>query len=342
VVSGVRSYSVEAAQAGERLDKFLVRSCPELGRRGARWLIESALVRVDGAYAVKSRRVQAGEVVSVLGEWAGAPPAEPEAPLDVRLLRDDMVVVDKPAGQPTAPLATDERGSLAGALLGRYPEMAGVGYRSREPGLLHRLDTRTSGLVIAARSVAAFECLRDALRAHRLDKRYLAIVLDVGVPEHGVIERALMPHPNGSGRVVLASEDHHHSQWGSGAQNCQTSFRTLRRHGRWALLELVAKRAYRHQVRVHLASLGWPIAGDLDYGGAVSKVIEHRHALHASYVAWAGDERVPGFAVESPLPDDLVAFFGEEPGAAASGDDAGAPLSGANMATSSSSIKPTD
>jgi 23S rRNA pseudouridine1911/1915/1917 synthase len=335
MVSDVRSYSVEAEDDGERLDKFLVRSCPELGRRGARWLIERALVRVNGGYAIKSRRVQTGEVVSVLGEWSGAPPAEPEAPLQVCLQRADLVVVDKPAGQPTAPLATDERGSLAGALLGRYPEMAGVGYRSREPGLLHRLDTRTSGLVIAARSLPAFECLRDALRAHRLDKRYLAIVEDVGVPEQGVIERALMPHPSGSGRVVLASDDQRHTQWGSGAQNCQTSFRTLRRHGRWALLELIAKRAFRHQVRVHLASSGWPIAGDLEYGGGVSEALAHRHALHASYVAWAGDERVPAFAVESPLPADLVAFFGAELGGAA-GESVGAPGSGATIAPSNS------
>jgi 23S rRNA pseudouridine1911/1915/1917 synthase len=306
-VSEVRTYLVGPDAAGERLDKFLVQSCPELGRRGASWLVERALVRVGGARAVKSRRLHIGDVVTVLGEWGGAPPAEPDAALDVRLERPDVVVVDKPAGQPTAPLDVLEAGSLASALLGRYPEMAGVGYRSREPGLLHRLDTRTSGLVVAARTAVAFDCLREALRAHQLDKRYLAIVEAVGLPDGGVIERALMPHPGGSGRVVVARG----TPLSGAAQDCQSTFRTLSRRGRWALLEVVAKRAYRHQVRVHLASSGWPIVGDLEYGGAVVEALSGRHALHASHVAWAGDTRVPAFAVESALPEDLAAFFAD-------------------------------
>ena len=306
-MSGVRTFVVGLDGVGERLDKFLVLSCPELGRRGASWLVERALVKVGGARAVKSRRLQLGDVVSVLGEWGGAPPAEPEAALDVRLERPDVVVVDKPAGQPTAPLDALEPGSLASALLGRYPEMAGVGYRSREPGLLHRLDTRTSGLVIAARTVPAFECLRDALRARRLDKRYLAIVEAVGLPDAGVIERPLMPHPGGSGRVVVAPD----VSVSGAVRDCHSSFRTLSRRGRWALLEVVAKRAYRHQVRVHLASSGWPIVGDIEYGGSAVEVLSGRHALHASHVAWAGDERVPAFAVDSALPEDLAVLLAD-------------------------------
>ena len=85
------------------------------------------------------------------------------------------------------------------------------------------------------------------------------------------------------------------------------------------MLEVVASRAYRHQVRVHLASAGWPIAGDLEYGGAALDALSGRHALHASHVAWAGDERVPAFAVESPLPPELAAFLDEDGVAAASG-----------------------
>lgn len=314
-----RSFTVGPEEAGKRLDKFLVEHCPELGRRGAAWLIERALVAVQGTRAVKGRRLAPGDVVSLNGDWGGAPPPEPEAPLCVRLEREDLVVVDKPAGQPSAPLAPDERGSLAGALLGHYPEMALVGYRSREPGLLHRLDTRTSGLVIAARQPAAFERLLDALRAHRLDKSYLAVV-EAGeheLPAAGVIERPLMPAPGGSGRVIVAPP----GASSSGVQRCVSSFRTLERRGRWALLEVLASRAYRHQVRVHLASEGWPIAGDLTYGGAAPDRLAGRHALHASHVAWSGDERVAGFAVDSPLPEDLVAFF-DAVGAAPASDAA--------------------
>lgn len=309
------TYEVGAEDVGERLDKVLVRRFPGLGRRAAGSLVERGQVRVDGRRAVKSRRVALGEIISIEAEWQASPAAEPDAPLVVCFERQDVVVVDKPAGQVTAPLLATERGSLAGALLGRYPEMATVGYRRREPGILHRLDTRTSGLVIAARSARAFDALREALLGERLEKRYLAVVEGEGLPDSGVIERALMPHPSGSGRVLVAppagSAPH--------ARLCRSSFRTLDRQGRRALVEIRASRAYRHQVRVHLASSGWPIVGDLDYGGAPSRLLPARHALHASHVAWAGDDRVPAFAVDSPLPEDLDACLRE------GADAAGAP-----------------
>jgi 23S rRNA pseudouridine1911/1915/1917 synthase len=244
--------------------------------------------------------LQPGEVVEVQGQWGGAPPPEPDAPLRIVLERADLVVVDKPAGQPTAPLGELGPGTLAGALLGRYPEMLSVGYRAREPGLLHRLDTPTSGLVIAARCAPVFAALREALSRERLHKRYLAIVEDKDVPDAGVIERPLLPDP-GSGRVRVAELGE------ADARPRVTRFRTLERRGPWALLEVTAPRAYRHQVRVHLASEGWPIAGDRDYGG--SGALVGRHALHASHVSWAGDEHVAAFSADSPLPVELRAFL---------------------------------
>jgi len=257
---------------------------------------------VDGRRAVKARRLKPGERVEVRGQWGGAPPPEPDAPLEIVLERADLVIVDKPAGQPTAPLGELGPGTLAGALLGRYPEMLSVGYRAREPGLLHRLDTPTSGLVIAARSAPVFEALRQALSRERLHKRYLAIVEDQAVPDAGVIERPLVPDA-GSGRVRVAEPGE------ADARLRVTRFVTLERRGPWALLEVTAPRAYRHQVRVHLASQGWPIAGDRDYGGSSAAALPSRHALHASHVSWAGDEQVAAFSADSPLPDDLRAFF---------------------------------
>jgi 23S rRNA pseudouridine1911/1915/1917 synthase len=276
-----------------------VQQRPELGRQGARWLTEQGLVRVDGARAPKSRRLRPGERVEVFGEWGGAPPAEPAAPLAIVLERSDLVVVDKPAGQPSVPLGEQARGTLAGALLGRYPEMLGVGYRSREPGLLHRLDTRTSGLLLAARSAAAFEALRAALASERLHKTYLAVVADRALPERALLEQALAPHASGSGRVLVAEPG------ARGARACRSELRTLQRRGRWALVEVHAPRAYRHQVRVHLAAAGWPIAGDRDYGGDVAEALAERHALHASGLSFEGDATLPAFHAESPLPVEL-------------------------------------
>jgi 23S rRNA pseudouridine1911/1915/1917 synthase len=297
-------YVVAADAQGERLDKFLVQQRPELGRQGARWLSEQGLVRVEGARALKSRRLRAGEHVEVFGDWSGAPPPEPQAQLCVVLERADLVIVDKPAGQPSAPLAAVTPGTLAGALLGRYPEMAAVGHRSREPGLLHRLDTRTSGLILAARTPLAFEALRAALSGEQLHKRYLAIVADVALPDAALLEQLLAPHPSGSGRVIVAE-----SAAIAGARRCRSRVRTLERHGRWALVEVTASRAYRHQVRVQLAAAGWPIAGDREYGGSVATVLEQRHALHASHLGWDGDQRVSPFAADSALPGELRAFL---------------------------------
>jgi 23S rRNA pseudouridine1911/1915/1917 synthase len=253
---------------------------------------------------VKARVLRAGERVEVFGEWGTAPSPELQAPLAVLLERADLVVVDKPAGQPSAPLGALATGTLAGALLGRYPEMAHVGYRAREPGLLHRLDTRTSGLLIAARTPEAFAVLRAALQGEQLNKRYLAIVEGLGLPDFLEVDLPLAPDPSGSGQVIVADDDDT-----PGARACFSELRVVERRGRWALVEVTASRAYRHQVRVHLACSGWPIAGDQDYGGSVANVLEGRHALHASHVAWDGNDAVPAFAVDSPLPAELRALL---------------------------------
>jgi 23S rRNA pseudouridine1911/1915/1917 synthase len=314
-----RTFAVLAEDAGERLDKFLVRRCPELGRRAASELIERGLVRVGGRRAAKAQRLVAGDEVSAPPASVLAPPLELELglALDVRLERSDLVVVEKPAGQASAPLVPGETGSLAGALLARYPEMISVGHRAREPGLIHRLDTRTSGLMVAARSAEVFEVLTRALSEHRLDKRYLAIVEGADLPDQLSIELPLMP--GGGGKVVVAAPGARQG----GVKACVSHFRTLERRGGLSLVEVEASRAYRHQVRVHLAASGWPIAGDLEYGGTPQPALAGRHALHASHVAWTGDGRVPAFAVDSPLPDDLRAFFAEGIRAGSSG--AGAP-----------------
>ena len=207
---------------------------------------------------------------------------------------------------PTAPLDTRERGSLCGALLGRYPEMAGVGYRDREPGIVHRLDTQTSGLVVAARSADAFARLTRALEVGQLQKRYLAVVLAAGLPESGEISRALAPDPAHPERVrVLASSD----QKGY-ARHKITRFRVQRVGAGRALVELEVGSAFRHQIRAHLASIGHPITGDAVYGGESVPELGARHALHASQISWPGDTRIRGFDVSEPLPPALAGLLG--------------------------------
>lgn len=225
--------------------------------------------------------------------------------LDVRLERPTLLVVHKPASQPTAPLRTDEGGTLVNALLARYPELAGIGHRAREPGLLHRLDTETSGLLVVARDRAAFDTLTRALRAGRLAKRYLAITATVDLPAEGVVDAPLGPDPTRRGRVrVVPDPDRDY------ARAAETRYRVLETTAALTLLELDVARAFRHQIRAHLAAIGAPLVGDALYGGAAWPGAGARHALHASYVAWAGDRTEASFEVNAALPDDMRRLLG--------------------------------
>lgn len=296
------SFVVAEDEAGLRVDQLVVRHAGELGRRGVAELFRRGLVRADGRVAKKGDRATAGRTVSVVRGDATPIKPEPEAPLDVRLERDDLVVVRKPAGQATAPIRLGEVGTLAGALLGRYPELLGIGHQTREPGLLHRLDTQTSGLLVAARTLPAFEHLWRALSEGRLEKRYLAVVESRDLPESGVIESTLGPDPGDPRRVAATTAP------SLRGRPSITHWRRVRVGARFALIEVTAPHAYRHQVRVHLASIGYPIAGDALYAGPAAEELGPRHALHANYLAWSGDEDVPGFAVEDPLPPELAAL----------------------------------
>ena len=298
------AFVVNPAEAGERLDRLVVRHVRALGRRQARELIESGQVTVDGRRARAGAPVASGSRIEVSLPDA-TPEPEPGLPLDVRLEQSAVLVVHKPASQPTAPLGPGEHGTLANALLGHYPELAGVGHRPREPGLLHRLDTETSGLLIVARTHAAFATLTGALTGGRIDKRYLAVSAVEGLPAFGEIEGALGPDPERRGRVRIVPDPSREY-----ARAAKTRYRVLQTSGGLTLLELEAKRAFRHQIRVHLASIGAPLVGDTLYGGAPWPDAGARHALHASHVAWAGDRTLPSFVVKAELPDDMRRLLG--------------------------------
>jgi 23S rRNA pseudouridine1911/1915/1917 synthase len=303
MVSKTLTFTVTPEDAGKRLDK-LVAERAELGRRRVAEIFAAGGVRVAGRRVVKGEPARLGDEVTVELAIDDRPKPEANAPLDVRYETADVVIVNKPAGQPSAPLR-GESGTLAGALVARYPEMESIGHSPREPGLLHRLDTQTSGLVIAARTREAFEHLHRALRDGKLQKRYLAIVAGEGLEDSGMIDAAIGPDRRNPRRVLVgdAAADSRR------ARTSVTRFRVVGRDGDWALVELDVSRAFRHQIRAHLASIGHPIAGDSIYGGPPLAELGERHALHASYVGWTGDASIPAFALEEPLPDDLASLI---------------------------------
>jgi 23S rRNA pseudouridine1911/1915/1917 synthase len=293
------AFEIGPEDAGQRLDKLVIAHVPGAARRSAARLFATGAVALNGRRVSKGTRASAGDriVVTLDEELSG----EPEAELAVRLETPHLVIVSKPAGQPTAPLHSSEIGTLAGALLGHYPELSGIGYHPLEPGLIHRLDNQTSGLLIAARSASSFEMLRAALKRGEIVKRYLAIVEATELEETGTIELPLEPDPHDRRRVRVALP---------GAAPARfTRFDVRHRTERWALLEIESRRAYRHQVRAHLAAMGCPIVGDNLYGGPKVAALGTRHALHASHVAWTGNSTIPSFAVDDALPKELASLL---------------------------------
>lgn len=305
--AGPLELEARATDRGQRLDKFLAEHVPGVGRHKAAELCAAGRVRIDGRRAKKSALLETGAKVSVELDEPESVQAEPELGLELRLERPEFVIVNKPAGMPSAPLSTGERGTLCGALLARYPEMQGVGYRAREPGIVHRLDTQTSGVMLAARRADSFQRLAQALELEQLEKRYLAVVSAAGLAATGEISRALAPDSTHPERVrVLEADDR------SGyARHKRTRYRIVRVALGRALLEVQVGSAFRHQIRAHLAAIGHPIAGDAVYGGEVVPELGTRHALHASALSWAGDASIRGFHVSEPLPPELQALLGE-------------------------------
>lgn len=302
-----RELIVDAPSEGARLDVFLRDHLEGLGRAAVRRLIDEGRVELGARRATGSERVRAGQRVVVRGELSIA--ALPDASAALSLVHEDeaCVVADKPAGMPTHPLAPGELGTLASALVARFPEMAGFGYSAREPGLVHRLDTDTSGLVLAARTAPAFDALREQLEAGAIDKRYLALC--TGVPDATLLRVPLRAALNARGTRVHVQLDDVLAR--ADAQPITTEIvRVISTHARGALalVEVKAERARRHQVRAHLAALGHPIAGDALYGGPSAPGLA-RHFLHASALAFEHPTTGAALRFEAPLPPELSAVL---------------------------------
>jgi 23S rRNA pseudouridine1911/1915/1917 synthase len=311
----VASYVVPDELHGERLDKAAAKLATGMSVARLKRAIEEGHVRVDGRRRPKGAAVAKGETITIATAGVAAPGdpaiAEPEAALAVRFEAASVLVVDKPAGQPTAPLRAGERGTLANALVGRYGELAGVGYGPREPGILHRLDTFTSGLLVVARTTGAFAALRAALQEGRIAKKYLLMCASEGLADEGTIAHPLANHPKDQRRVLACIHPRDIMRYAPRAAT--TRYRVLERGPQYALVEAVAEKALRHQIRVHFASIGFPLVGDELYGSTEAVGTDastRRHALHASHVSFDGEEpaHIPAFSVDSPLPADLRAL----------------------------------
>jgi len=269
-------------------------------------------VRLRGRPAKKSDLVLEGdELVVELGPTRAATPRA--SALALRFVSDDWVVAAKPAGLPTAPRNSEDTDTLANALVEAFPEMAAIGHRALEPGLLHRLDNGTSGLIVAARTERAFVRGTRALKACEWNKSYLALITNSTLPDCGILRGRLEAWPGHSKRVrgsssISLSETTSNAVAEAGASPFETRYLTEMHLTRGLrLVRVFVGPAFRHQIRAHFAEVGAPLLNDEIYGAPREpRLGEGRHALHAARVAWGGDPDLPGFNVTEPLAADLL------------------------------------
>lgn len=291
------SYRFEGEQAA-RLDKFLVLCLPEFSRSYLQKLVEKGDILVDGNVTRKNGQMLSyGSLVLVHIPAPEPTQLVPEAiPLDTIFENEDLMVVNKPAGMVVHPAAGHKSGTLVHAALAHAPEMVGIGGEKR-PGVVHRLDKDTSGLILLAKNDQAHHWLQDQFRLRKTKKIYLALV--DGKP----------PTPSGRIEAPVGRDTRHRKVMVVTSLNmgrdAVSEYRTLEAFKKYTLLEVHPVTGRTHQIRVHLAYIGCPVAGDMVYGHRHATIPIERHFLHAAQltITLPGESKPRTF--DAPLPIEL-------------------------------------
>jgi 23S rRNA pseudouridine1911/1915/1917 synthase len=297
--------------AGQRLDVWLAQRLPSLSRARLQALVLEGHVLLDGARARASLRLRPGQ--GVLVHVPAPVPAEPQ-PEDIELtvVHEDghLLVVDKPAGLVVHPGAGTSRGTLVNALLGRVRDLSGVGGVLR-PGIVHRLDKGTSGLLVVAKDDETHRALVRQFAGRTVEKEYLALVLGVPSRSAGEVDAPIGRDPVHRQKMSVRAPR---------GRDAHTSWRIEERFDGAALLRVRIHTGRTHQIRVHLAVIGHPVAGDAVYGGtrtpssrrAASRealLSLERPALHATRLAFTHPASGERLSFEAPLPPELLAIL---------------------------------
>ena len=304
-----RTVILEADGSGERLDVFVARRCPGLSRSNVQRLIREGGVTVgDPPLSGRAgQRLEGGDRVSVRIPSEEPVALRPEpASLTIVYEDEDLLVVDKPAGMTVHPAAGVRKGTLAAALLAYRPELAGVGGPER-PGIVHRLDRDTSGLLVVAKNEADRAALARQWKERQVEKGYLALVHGRLEPPQGVIDAPIGRDPRHRQRMAVVE----------GGRAARTAYwvrrylpagqaglpETPRGRDVYSLVEVTPSTGRTHQVRVHFAALGHPLVGDRVYGRP--SAVLRRQFLHAHRLAFHHPVDGRPLESESPLPEDL-------------------------------------
>lgn len=296
------SFRPDPGDVGERVDVVLARRAG-VTRTQAQRALRAGTITVEDAVARPSHRLEEGQTVS--GEIPPPAIAEPEAediPITIRYSDSRVLVVSKPAGIVTHPARGHEGGTLVNALLGLGGSLSGA--RSTRPGIVHRLDKDTSGLLLVAKDDSAHETLLDSMRSRDIERHYLALVRGRLDATTGTIEAPIGRHP--ARRKLMAVT--------SGGRPSITHYSELEATDELSLLEVTLETGRTHQIRVHLAHIGHPIVGDRTYGGGgdlATRLGLERFFLHAWRLAFPHPSDGRRIEVADPLPDDLTAALGQ-------------------------------
>jgi len=282
-----------------RLDLFLAHQVPGCSRRTAHRAIAAGAVRINGRRARKGDHVSADDRLQITEELYAPPVLQPNPHLALRVLYEDdaVIIVDKPAGMPSHALRAHESDTVANFLLARDPDLAQIANGDREAGLVHRLDTDTSGILLAARTTAAHRALRQQFARHQVLKEYLVLV-EGRVAAPGVV-RTPIAHDRHNRRKMRVS-----LRPTPATREAVTHFRPIDPQGNRTLLVVRIPTGVTHQIRVHLASIGHPIVGDRLYGSATQ--VARRQLLHAAKLCFAHPTTGEPMQISSPLPTDFV------------------------------------
>jgi len=280
------------ARDGVRLDKYIVEECPELSRSYVQRLIEEGNVTVNGRAAKGSLRLNIGDrVTAVIPPPAPISPLPEAIPLAIVYEDNDLLVVDKPAGLAVHPAPGHPSHTLVNAILSHCPSIAVKG--SLRPGIVHRLDKNTSGLMVVAKNDAAQQDLSNQIKARSMVKRYLVLVHGRLSPDKGIIEAPIGRNTDNRKRMAVVST----------GREARTQYRVIRYLDNYALLEVTLETGRTHQIRVHLSAIGFPVVADEVYGRR-SPILK-RQFVHACQLGFRLPSTGEYVEFNSNLPPDL-------------------------------------
>jgi len=263
-------YSFVADKPDVRLDRYVSEQCPELSRTHAQRLIADGYITVNDRLAKASLKLSIGDRLRVVIPPTAPSPLSPEAiPLNIIYEDDDLLVIDKPAGLTVHPAPGHPGHTLVNAILSYFPRLADIS-DSLRPGVVHRLDKDTSGVMLVAKNKTAEANLSDQFKAHSVDKAYLVLVKGRLTPEQGIIEAPMGRDPRNRKRMAVVTE----------GREARTEYRVIKYIGDYTLLEVMPETGRTHQIRVHLSAIGYPVVGDKVYG--VKSPHLSRQFMHAS------------------------------------------------------------